>query len=486
MSELFLKEFPINQFLNNELCFLLPFIILGIGGTLGLIFGSLESQKKGHCISFSLALLSIVTSGFCVYFWPTQNEALAIGKVLSFTPVDRVLVLTLYASMFLGLILIRTQTQISKLLSEIYSLAIFSLLGMCLLAVSNHLIFQFITIEIMSLGIYVMVAFKKGSLASAEASLKYFVLGGLASAFFLYGSSLVFGGSGSFLLQDLAITQGTWVKTIGLVLVFTGLLFKVGAFPFHGWVPDVYMGAPLPVTAIMAAIVKFAAFIVLVKVSSFALQDELARPVLEFIIIACAIMSMAYGNFVALAQKNIKKLLAYSSIAHTGYLLVGVLTLVNKTESSIYLYLISYVFLTLGTFAILQILFPGYEEATLLDLNGLGLKNPGPGFLLTLFFLGMAGIPLTSGFIGKFLVFSAGINAGHVLLSIFAMLTSVVAAFYYLQIIVSLYFKQPEVGDGMRNIAPKFALGTLNVAYLCGVLTLQFGLFPSFFMSFFK
>jgi NADH-quinone oxidoreductase subunit N len=264
------------------------------------------------------------------------------------------------------------------------------------------------------------------------------------------------------------------------VLVICGLLFKVGAFPFHGWVPDVYQGAILPVTAIMAAAVKMSAFIVLGKVATSALSDVNAQELIHWLVTISAILTMAYGNIVALTQKNLKKLLAYSSIAHTGYLMVGILSLNQGGQAAIYLYLTFYVFTTLGTFAILQLLFPGDEEATIEQLNGLGLSHPLLGGLLTLFFLAMAGIPITSGFIGKYLVFSAGVNAGNVLLVIFAVLTSVVATFYYLRVIVALYFNKAS-----SVLSTRWAMSALVVAIICGLATLHFGLRPNTLINYF-
>jgi NADH-quinone oxidoreductase subunit N len=316
---------------------------------------------------------------------------------------------------------------------------------------------------------------------SAEAGMKYFILGGLASATFLYGSAIIYGATGAFTLPEIAAAPSLPLKTAGFVLVVAGLLFKVGAVPFHSWVPDVYQGSALPITGFMAAAVKFAAFTVLADVVSTSFADDTGS-IIKWILIISAVLTMAWGNLAALTQRSLKRLLAYSSVAHTGYLMIGVIAGGTSPSIAVSLYLIFYAFATLGSFACLQILAPGSDDVPIEALAGRGLTHPLTSAGLTLFLFAMAGIPMTAGFIGKYLVFGSGVSGGHIPLVVLGVLTSVVAVYYYLRIVVSLYMKPVE----SQYPAPILKLGTALVTILCMITTLYYGLAPANIISFFE
>ena len=473
MNPLF-EAFPYSPLSSEQTQAIMPFLILGIGTTISLVSASL---KKGREWAYLTSLFTLIMAAIFVGMMPITVD-LNVGGVLMITSQSVVMLMALLLAAFFGLLMLSGQDKRDHLLPEIYPLVMFAVTGMGLLVSSHHLLFQFIAIEIMSLAIYVLVAIRRTERSSAEAGMKYFILGGLASAMFLYGSALTYGSTGSFNLEVIASTPFSYLKLAGLSLIIVGLLFKVGAVPFHGWVPDVYQGASLPVTGFMAAAVKLAAFITLATVVGVALQDPTAKAPITWLITIVAAMTMAYGNFAALAQRSLKRLLAYSSIAHTGYLLVGVLAAGEISRSNgapIALYLLFYVFSSMGAFACLQILMPGDEDGSIDSLAGRGLTHPMVGAAMTLFLFAMAGIPMTAGFIGKYLVFGAGVNAGHVPLVILAVLTSLAAAYYYLRIVVALYM-QPVHEKAPR---PALTFGAAIVVVICAMLTLNYGIRPT-------
>ena len=469
-----LAAFPYSPLSSDQGQAMLPFIVLGVGTTIALVLSALN---RGRNVAYLASLLTLLISAICVGSMPISVN-ISIGGVLMITSQAVVMLMALHVAAFFGLLLLSGQDKRDHLLPEVYPLVMFAVTGMGLLVCSHHLLFQFIAIEIMSLAIFVLVAIRRTEPASAEAGMKYFVLGGLASAMFLYGAALVYGATGTFNLEVVATSQFSYLKLAGLGLVLVGLFFKVGAVPFHGWVPDVYQGASLPITSFMAAAVKLAAFITLATVAGVALEDPIARGPITWMITIVAAVTMAYGNFVALAQRSLKRLLAYSSIAHTGYLLVGVLAageISRNGGAPIALYLLFYVFSSMGAFACLQILMPGDEDGGIDSLAGRGLTHPLVGAAMTLFLFAMAGIPMTAGFIGKYMVFGAGVNAGHVPLVILAVLTSLAAAYYYLRIVVALYM-QPVHEKAPR---PVWTFGAAVVLVVCALLTLNYGVRPT-------
>ena len=359
--------------------------------------------------------------------------------------------------------------------TEVFPLLMFSIGGMLMFPASADLLSLFVALEVLSLPLYLLCGLaRRRRLISQEAALKYFLLGSFASAFFLYGTALLYGFAGSTSLSDIADAVGTTVGLdplllIGAALVAVGVLFKVGAVPFHRWVPDVYQGAPTPITAFMAICTKIAAFGALARIFYVALGGIRWdwRPMLW----AVAILTMIIGSIVALTQTDVKRLLAYSSIAHAGFILVGVLGLSQKGLSATLFYLLAYGFITVGAFAVVTLVRDSTGEAThLSQWAGLGRRSPILAASFALFLLAFAGIPPTSGFVGKLAVFSAAEGAGGSALVIVGVLASAIAAFFYIRVIVLMFFSEPAA-DGPTIAVPSILTRfTLTVAVLATVV----------------
>src|SRR5690606_10186752 len=313
-------------------------------------------------------------------------------------------------------------------------------------------------LEVLSLPLYVLCGTaRRRRLLSQEAALKYFLLGAFASAFFLFGAALVYGYSGSLVFADIDATLASRVGQDGLLLagvalIAVGLLFKVSAAPFHAWTPDVYQGAPTPVTGFMAAATKLAAFGALLRIFYVAFGG--LRTDWQPLFWLIAIITMLFGAIVALTQTDIKRMLAYSSIAHAGFILTGVVVANEAGTASVLFYLATYAFATIGAFAVVMLVRDAGGEAThLAKWAGLGRRSPVIAGALAIFLLALAGIPLTSGFVGKLVVFAAAIEGGALPLVIIALIASAIAAFFYVRVIVLMFFSEPA-GDGPTVAIP--------------------------------
>jgi NADH-quinone oxidoreductase subunit N len=372
---------------------------------------------------------------------------------------------------------------------EFYALALFAAVGMCLLGMASDLLVAFVSIEVMSLATYALSAWMRRGRKPAEAAFKYFLLGAFSSALLLYGAALVFGATGSTLFSDLgrvvvpaADGGGRALLVVGIGLVVAGLAFKIAAVPFHLWTPDVYEGAPTPVTAFMAAGVKTAAFAVLTRLLMAVWSGpQAAAQNLGAAVTALAILTMLFGNLLALPQRSVKRMLAYSSIAHAGYLLVGVVSAGAQGAreaalSSLLFYLAAYTATVIGAFAVVGALerrgLPGDEPADQWDLTrlaGLARRRPGLAFAMAVFMLSLAGLPPTAGFVGKLLVFKAAIAAGAYGLAVAGVLTSALGAYYYLRVVVYMYMRAPE---GAEEPAPASSMSFALAASVVAVFAL--------------
>ena len=344
-----------------------------------------------------------------------------------------------------------------RIQTELFPLATFALAGMMIFVASNNLLVMFIALEVLSLPLYLLCGLaRRRRLLSQEAAVKYFLLGSFASAFFLYGVALLYGYAGSVDLSQIlraasAGEQDDLLLFLGLALLLIGLLFKAGAAPFHAWTPDVYQGAPTPVTAFMASCTKVAAFGAILRILYVAFTTTRWdwRPVIWGI----AIVTMAVGAILGLTQTDVKRMLAYSSIAHAGFLLVGLISLDQQGLSGTMFYLLTYGFTTIGAFAVVTLVRDADGEAShLSQWSGLAKRSPLLAGVFTLFLLALAGIPLTSGFTGKFVIFRAGYPVAAPLVVI-ALVASAVAAFFYLRIVVLMYFSEPAE-DGPTIAVP--------------------------------
>ena len=381
--------------------------------------------------------------------------------------------------------------------SEVFPLMLFSVGGMLLFPASNDLLTMFVALEVLSLPLYLMCGLaRRRRLLSQEASLKYFLLGAFSSAFFLYGTALLYGFAGSVRLPDIAdaisgryggvpVLQKDGLLLLGVALLAVGLLFKVSASPFHIWTPDVYQGAPTPVTGFMAACTKVAAFGALLRVAYVALPD--LRWDWTPAIWGVAILTMLVGSVIAIVQTDVKRMLAYSSIAHAGFLLVGVLALDKSGVAGVLFYLAAYGITTIGAFAVIGLVRDegddgaiGGEATHLSQWAGLGRRHPVTAGLFTLFLLAFAGIPLTSGFMGKYSVFAPAVAHGGWVLALIGVLASAIAAFFYVRVIVLMYFSEPT---GAQAVVASPGLGTTFAIMLAAALTVILGVFPSVLLS---
>jgi len=363
---------------------------------------------------------------------------------------------------------------------EFYALTLFAATGMSLLGSASDLLVAFIAIEVMSLSTYSLAAWMRRGRKPAEAAFKYFLLGAFSSALFIYGSALVYGATGSTLFSAIPRGSGPLVA-VGIGLVGAGLAFKVAAVPFHLWTPDVYEGAPTPVTAFMAAGVKTAAFAVLARVLVTVWGGAALASSFGGVVAVLAILTMLFGNLLALPQRSVKRMLAYSSIAHAGYLLVGVVAAGaagarESALSSVLFYLAAYTATVIGAFAVVGALerrgAPGEEHEDSWDLSrlaGLAKRRPGLAFAMTIFMLSLAGVPPTAGFIGKLLVFKAAIGAQAYGLAIIGVLTSALGAYYYLRVVVYMYMRAPE-GEEEATLSPSLTVALAASALAVVVL----------------
>ena len=359
---------------------------------------------------------------------------------------------------------------------EYYALILLSTAGMFLLVGSVDLLALFLGLELMSIPLYVLAGFDRRNLRSNESSFKYFLVGSFASAILLYGIALVYGVTGALDFEGIRqnFPPGNPLGTIGLALLIVGFAFKVSAAPFHQWAPDVYEGAPTTVTAYMAITVKVAAFAALLRLLTQAFGPVAAG--LGELFWGLAALTIILGNVMAVIQGNLKRLLAYSSIAHAGYILIGFATGSLDGYSAVLFYLLVYVFTNLGAFAVLVALSQaGHDCDSFDDLAGLAKQRPGLAALMTLFALSLAGIPGTAGFVAKFVLFKAAVASGETVLAIIGVLGSVVSVYYYLRIPVAMYMSEPKTTELRRESST----GELLVLFVCAVLVLFFGFFPS-------
>lgn len=365
--------------------------------------------------------------------------------------------------------------------TEVFPLTLFAVGGMLLFPAADDLLTAFIALEVFSLPLYLMCGLARHRrLLSQEASLKYFLLGAFSSAFFLYGMALLYGYAGTLSLTGIAeaVRSGSPDPTLALIgtsLVAVALLFKVSAVPFHAWVPDVYQGAPTPVTAFMAATTKIAAFGALLRLLTVAVPDlkDSWRPVLWVV----AIITMALGTFTAITQKDVKRMLAYSAVAHTGFLLTGVIAASTAGVRAALFYLAAYGFTTLGAFAFVSMVRgrDGREATDLAQWAGLGRRYPVAGVVFSAFLLSFAGLPLTSGFVSKFAVFTAAAGGGAIPLVVVGVVMSAIAVYFYVRVIMLMFFTDPPADAA--DVLPPGSLTLMAVA-LSLAITFVLGVFP--------
>ena len=359
---------------------------------------------------------------------------------------------------------------------EVYALILFATLGMLTMTGASDLVTIFIGLETMSVCLYVLTGLVRDSKQGVEASLKYFLLGAFSTGFLLYGIALVYGATGSTNLAQIATVGATGlIYWGGLSLLLVGFFFKVSAVPFHMWTPDVYQGAPTTITAFMATASKSATFVALIFVLSNAFQIQLGR--IHEALYVIAILTMVFGNIIAIVQDNVKRMLAYSSIAHAGYALVGIVAGTPEGYSAVLFYLFAYTLMNVGAFGVIAFYekHSGKDYTNIENLAGAGYTQPILAVLLSLFLFSLMGIPPMVGFIGKYKVFAAAINEGEITLAVIGVLASAASAYYYLRVMVYMYFKNSK--EGIEFTSPSFVYQFALILLL--LLTLYFGIMPT-------
>ncbi len=454
----------------------LPEIALAVGALLLLLVGAFRKVSPTRGISWAVvalfALVAVLVAG------QGDNHAATFGGMFVIDPFTRFIKLLVLLAAALSVIMSVTFIRRENMdRFEFPILIALAALGMIMMVSSNSLIALYLGLELQSLSIYVIAAFNRDSARSSEAGLKYFVLGALSSGLLLYGSSLVYGFTGSVDYQTIAAAISTGHPSVGLifglVFILAALAFKISAVPFHMWTPDVYEGAPTPVTALMASAPKVAAMALIIRVLFTAFPG--ITPEWKQIIVFVSIASMVLGAFAAIGQSNIKRLMAYSSIGHMGYVLVGVAAGTVEGLRGVLIYLAIYVVMNAGVFCvILGMRRAGEQVENIADLAGLSRSRPMVAFLLAMLMFSLAGIPPLAGFFAKFYVFMAAIKANLYLLSVIGVLSSVVGAYYYLRIVKVMYFDEPAPAlEAPLSRELSVVLG------LSGLFTLFFFVYPA-------
>jgi NADH-quinone oxidoreductase subunit N len=443
--------------LATSLIIALPELILAVGAMVILMIGVYAGRAAAGFINV-LAVLLLAAAA--IWLLTTDVAGEAFGGAMILDPFARVMmVLTLIGSGAALVMSVRFGNRAGFYSFEYPVMILLSTVGMMLMISANNMIGIYLGLELQNLGLYVLASFHRDNLRSTESGLKYFVLSSLSSGLLLYGITLVYGYTGSVGFHEIAAALAAGPRSIGLlfgiVFVLAGLIFKISAVPFHMWTPDVYEGAPTPVTTFLASAPKMAAMAFLVRTTVDAFQPAAAD--WQQVIVFVSIASMALGSFAAIGQRNFKRLMAYSSIGHMGFALVGLSANTPAGVRGVVIYMLIYLAMTLGTFAfILSMRRKGEQVESIDDMAGLAATNPVMATIMTILLFSLAGIPPLAGFWAKWYVFLAAINAHLYALAVIGVLTSVVAAFYYLRIIKIMWFD--EAGEGFSPMAAEMRI----------------------------
>lgn len=436
------------------------------GTQVGLLVGIAMVLRQAHCFPEAVA---IAHSRFRI-----DNFSI-LGSVL-------VLALSFFALFYARKELIRQQLP----LGEYFALCLFSILGMLVMTSAYHFLTLYIALELMSFPLYILCAYHRESSKGSEAALKYFVTGALASGLLLYGISLIYGVAHSFDFVDVGAAANLAgsdiiLLLVGVAFILAGMAFKLGLAPFHMWLPDVYEGAPPSVTLFLAGAPKIAVFILLVRLlqTAFVPLFEHWSQMLYLI----AILSILIGNIAALTQNNLRRMLAYSSISHMGFMLMGLAAGGMAGISAALFYMITYAIISVGSFAVITLLnHRGATVETVQDLAGLARRHPWLAFIMMLLVFSMAGIPPTVGFIAKLSILLALLEVGHVAVAVFVVLMSVAGLYYYLRVVKVMYFNDEPVADEIY--APALSAGSVVLVSVTGLLALLLGVFPAMLLSY--
>ncbi|BBL34387.1 NADH-quinone oxidoreductase subunit N [Nitrosomonas stercoris] len=447
------------------------------------MLADLFAGEKNKLLSFYLSLLTLagcMAVSYSVY--STEIRYTFSGMFVSDAMSDT-LKLMIYPTVAAVLIYSRSYLSLRGLLKgEFFCLALFATLGMMVMVSASHLITLYLGLELLSLSLYAMVALQRESSIATEAAIKFFVLGALASGFLLYGMSMLYGATGTLHITELvqSMQQGIADRNIfivGLVFVVAGISFKLSAVPFHMWVPDIYEGAPTAITLFIGSAPKLAAFGFVMRLLVEGL-GELATD-WQGMLVLLSVASMTVGNFVAIAQQNIKRMLAYSTISHIGFVLLGFIAIGENGYSSAMFYIVAYVLMTLGAFGVIMLLSrEGFEADQITDFKGLNQRNPWLAFMMLIIMFSMAGVPPMIGFYAKLAVFQAVLEAGYVWLVVVAVVLALIGAFYYLRIVKFMYF---DIAEDPQPVLFKSDVRILISAN--GLAILLLGIFPQALMG---
>ncbi|MGA9644085.1 MAG: NADH-quinone oxidoreductase subunit N [Terriglobales bacterium] len=453
---------------------ILPELVLSIFGMIVMVIDPLLDPERNQKPLGTIALIGAIAALGSAFIMAGHPGTAFSGEVQvdSFSIFFHVLIIAIAAVVILSSYEYMAVQRIRA--GEYYGLILFGTVGMCLMSSAIELVLIFIALEISSISTYVLAGFRRRDAASSESSLKYFLLGSFATAFFLYGVAMMFGATGStsipVIREALLAGQSGLLAYVAVAFMFVGLGFKVASAPFHIWTPDVYEGAPAPIVGFMSTAPKAAAFAVLLRV-----LVETKAPGWFWLLWVSAALSMTLGNLGALVQNNVKRLLAYSSIAHAGYLLAAFAARPDLGVSAAMFYTASYAAMNVGAFVVVShFANQGEKYVTLEDYAGLGRKSPALAAIFTFFLMSLIGIPITGGFFAKFYVLNSDLKSGLVGLAIILVLNSAIGAYYYLRIIVMMYMREPR-GDVPVTTIPLAA--AIAMAF-CVAATLALGIFP--------
>ena len=436
-------------------------------------------SDRSRWVTFALTLLTLVGAAIVTTMYSVDQRVSAFSGTFVADPMGDVLKLFTYGTVAVALLYSREYLQRRGLYKgEYFILALVALLGIMVLTSAGSLVTVYLGIELLSLSLYAMVAIDRDEAVPAESAMKYFVLGAIASGTLLYGFSIVYGLTGSLQLDEISLAvRETGTERLGLVFglafIVAGVAFKFGAVPFHMWIPDVYHGAPTPVTLFIGSAPKIASFVLAIRV----LAEGLGALVESWqsMLIALAVLSMAIGNIVAIAQSNLKRMLAYSTISNVGFILLGILAGTTRGYQAAMFYTMTYVIMAIGSFGMILVLSrEGFEADKIEDFRGLNKKSPWLAAVMAMLMFSTAGVPPFVGFWAKLAVLGAVVDVGLSWLAAASVLFSVIAAYYYLRIVKVMYFDEPTDEIGVQAGGTTLALASLN-----GIAVLALGIFPS-------
>jgi NADH-quinone oxidoreductase subunit N len=468
---------------------IMPAIFLSVGAILSLTASLYDRTGRGTSAGWIAVLSSAVTLVYTTFLW--QNGVTSFAGMAFTDEIGRFFCsISAFVALMTGLTSLGVMGAWRTLAGEYHALVLLGAAGMTLMVTSEHLVVIFFGLETLSLCLYALVGYRRSSPGAIEASMKYFLLGSVASAILLYGLALLYGAAGGLSFAHLARfmdgdRQSGGLFFAGLAMLVVGFGFKIAVVPFHMWVPDVYQGSPTPITGFMATGVKAAGFAVLLRVFPQTLAALSASWTEVFSVLA--ILTMVVGNVLAVTQRDVKRLLAYSSIAHAGYLMVALVAAGGVSgeptlgQGSILFYSAAYAVTNLGAFAALCVLGPGREDNTLLsDYAGLARRRPAAAAAFAIFLFSLMGLPPTAGFAGKFYIFYAAVATGHTTLAVIGVLSSLLSVYYYLRVLVALYMEEPNGKPVWSEPLPP-ALSAVLAA--CAIAVLGLGVLPGRWMD---